>query len=188
MNFIRLEYLLRYKNIFVLSTGRCGSTAFAKACSHFLNYSVGHETRTRFLGVNRFKYPNYHIEVDNRLSWLLGRLDINFGADAYYVHLTRNSKDTAKSYSKRKLGIMQAYQGGGIIMHCREKDQLLIAKDYVETVTANIENFLINKKNKMSFKLENFRHDFPQFCSQVKAEVDMERASLEFCVMHNSSE
>jgi len=77
-----------YTNIFVLSTGRCGSTTFYKACSHFSNYTSGHETLSSKLGIQRFAYPAFHIESDNRLSWLLGRLDTEYGNSAFYVHLT----------------------------------------------------------------------------------------------------
>jgi hypothetical protein len=71
---------MRYRNIFVLCTGRCGSTTFIKAAGHIRNYSAAHESRTEELGHARFAYPNFHIEADNRLSWLLGRVDTLFGA------------------------------------------------------------------------------------------------------------
>lgn len=125
--------------------------------------------------------------MDNRLSWLLGRLEKKFGEEAYYVHLTRNSSDTAKSYAKRNFGIMQAYQGTGIIMHCKEENQLKIARDYIDTVNSNIENFLLNKKNKMNFKLEDFEDHFYQFFSEIGAEGDFEGALVEFKIMYNAS-
>lgn len=81
---------LKYPNVFVLCTGRCGSVTFAQAASHVTNASVGHETRSHMVGAARMAYPIGHIEVDNRLSWTLGRLDQAFGRDAFYVHLLRN--------------------------------------------------------------------------------------------------
>jgi hypothetical protein len=66
-----------FRNIFLLCTGRCGSSTFIKAASHIINYSAGHETQTQHLGQKRFDYANHHIEADNRLSWLLGRLEKN---------------------------------------------------------------------------------------------------------------
>ncbi len=62
-------------NVFVLGTGRCGTTTFMKACRHVTNCTSGHETRVNHVGPERLSYPSNHIEADNRLSWFLGRLD-----------------------------------------------------------------------------------------------------------------
>jgi hypothetical protein len=177
-----------FSNVFILSTGRCGSTTFAKACEHFSNYSSGHETRSHLLGSSRFSYPSFHIESDNRLSWLLGRLDEEFGDTAFYVHLTRNVSDTARSFAKRRGGIMAAYQGSGIIMGCKEDDQYKIACDYIDTVTRNITLFLSNKSHKMNFRLEHAKEDFIRFCLQVDAQGDIQESLQEFDVAHNASE
>ena len=176
-----------YSNIFILSTGRCGSTTFHKACSHFTNYTSGHETRSSKLGIDRFSYPSFHIESDNRLSWLLGRLDREYGDSAFYVHLTRNTDDTAASFAKRKGGIMAAYQGMGIIMGCKETDQRLIAKDYIDTVNENIKLFLSDKTNKMNFRLERAEQDFTQFCLAISAQGNLQDALGEFSIAHNAS-
>ena len=178
---------MTYSNVFILCTGRCGSTSFVKACSHFYNYTAGHETRSHMIGNKRLMYPKNHIECDNRLSWLLGRLDQDFGNNPFYVHLTRNISDTATSFAKRKGGIMSAYQGSGIIMGCKELDQLKIAKDYIHTANANIEQFLINKSNKMNIKLEDIANDFTEFYERINADGDIEKSLKEFEFNHNSS-
>jgi len=176
-----------YPNIFVLSTGRCGSTTFFKACSHFTNYSSGHETLSSQLGIDRFSYPSFHIESDNRLSWLLGRLDREYGNSAFYVHLTRDVERTAASFAKRKVGIMNAYQGMGIIMGCKETDQLKIARDYIDTVDTNIKLFLSDKTHKMNFRLERAKEDFTRFILSVNAQGNLQEALNEFDVAHNAS-
>ena len=131
-------------NIFILNTGRCGSSTFIKACKHIKNYSAGHETRLTNTGAERLAYPENHIEADNRLSWFLGRLDKKYGDTAFYVHLRRNSNDTAISFAKRiDFGILEAYEKG-ILMH--EQHILAaeeIANDYIETVESNIALFLL---------------------------------------------
>ena len=96
-------------NIFVLSTGRCGSTTLYNFCKHITNYSSGHESRDNL----NFSYNNNHIEIDNRLSWFLGRLDSKYGDKAFYVHLMRDDKKVAASYEKRfyyKRGISIGYK------------------------------------------------------------------------------
>lgn len=177
-------------NIFVLCTGRCGSNTFIKACGHISNYSSAHESRTRLLGDDRLKYPDNHIEADNRLSWLLGRLDRTYGDNAFYVHLKRNVYDTAASVVKHyDVGIIKAYRGKGIIMGLPEStDPMSVALDYCDTVNSNIEVFLKDKSKKMEFLLESAKQDFPVFCDRIAADVNMDRALLEFNVRYHATE
>ena len=176
-------------NIFFLCTGRCGSTTIIKACSHISNFSAAHESRTNLLSSNRFEYPTQHIEADNRLSWLLGRLNIAYGDNAYYVHLKRDTHKTAESFVKRyQGGIMKAYRGSGIIMGLSENaDPLSVAIDYCETVNTNIDLFLKDKTHVMRMDLEQIKEAFPAFCSWIGADVNMEEALLEFEIKHNAS-
>ena len=85
---------------FVLSTGRCGSTTFAKACEYMSNFTSGHETRWGLHGPERFAFADNHVEVDNRLSWHLGELGHRY-PDALFVHLKRDPNAVALSYSRR---------------------------------------------------------------------------------------
>lgn len=177
-------------NVFVLCTGRCGSTTFARACEHIDNYSSSHESLTEFLGSKRFDYPKNHIEIDNRLSWLLGRLDKAYGDNAYYVHLTRDLGKTCESLVKRiNQGIMRAYKTPGILLKMdKSTDPYKIAEDFCLTVNENIKHFLKDKSNKMNFSLENAKPDFKQFCNNIKADVNIDLALSEFDIKHNASE
>lgn len=65
-------------NIFILSTGRCGSTTFIQSCQHITNFSSAHESNIHKIGTDRIVYPQNHIESDNRLSWFLGRLEEHY--------------------------------------------------------------------------------------------------------------
>ena len=106
-------------NVFILCTMRCGSTTFIEACRHISNFTSSHESRTRLVGPQRLAYPEHHIEADNRLSWMLGRLDKTFGDDAIYVHLQRDPTATANSLLNRYgSGMMRAY-ATGILMRPR---------------------------------------------------------------------
>ena len=74
-----------------------------------------------------------HIEADNRLSWLLGRLENTFGNDAFYVHLNRNIEDTIASFSKRiDFGIMKAYEQGILMHDNRMALPSDVARDYID--------------------------------------------------------
>lgn len=181
----------KWKNVFVLCTGRCGSTTFVRAAAHAKNFSAGHETRTHLTGAKRFDYPLNHIEADNRLSWLLGRLDQKYGAEAFYVHLTRDPEAVAASLVKRAdMGIMRAYRKD-ILMRAgsRNKDAKLqdFALDYVDTVTENIRLFLRDKPASMQVCLETAKQDFAAFWDRVGADGSIADALLEWQIRYNRS-
>lgn len=171
----------------MLCTGRSGSTSFYRACRHITNYTSGHELNTSELGEERFAYPDRHIEIDNRLSWLLGRLDTVFGDRAFYVHLIREEHATAQSFDKRWSGrysIIRAYAEGVL----RRKDQgEHLCVDYYRTVNQNISLFLKDKSQKMTVQLEETADHFPIFWERIGAEGDLGAALREFEVKHNRS-
>jgi hypothetical protein len=177
-------------NVFVLNTGRCGSTTFIKACNHITNFSCAHESRAGILGEEHFDYPENHIEADNRLSWLLGRLERAYGDDAIYVHLKRNENDTAHSFTLRyQAGIIKAYRAPGILMGLPEEtDHMSVCLDYCDTVNSNIELFLKNKTRKMQINLEDIDRDFVSFWKFIGAEGDINAALAEFTKRYNASQ
>jgi hypothetical protein len=124
-------------NVFVLCTGRCGSVTFSKACGHITNFTSGHESRRKVWGAARFAYSDNHIETDNRLAWLLGRLDAAHGRDARYVWLTRNEDDVVESFVRKDADagigqIVTAYHEG--IIGALHATNVRIDQD-AETVT-----------------------------------------------------
>ena len=176
-------------NVFVLCTGRCGSTTLIKACSHISNFTAAHESRSSRLGDERLAYADRHIEADNRLSWLLGRLDRAYGDDAYYVHLTRDVRKVAASFVKRyQQGIIKAYRGDGIILGVPEdSDPTRVALDDCDTVDSNIRALLKDKSHRMDFRLEQWQNDFAAFGTWIGADLDLEAAMAEFRIRHNES-
>lgn len=175
-------------NIFILNTGRCGSTTFIRACQHIENYTASHESRSALTGKQRLTYPDNHIEADNRLSWFLGKLDQEYGDNALYVHLTRDRAATARSFALRKdYGIMKAYKEGILQGGTEQQSALDVALDYIDTVEANISLFLKDKTNKMTFKLESARDDFDKFWKLIGAEGNFENALAEWEVHYNAS-
>ncbi len=179
-------------NVFVLSTGRTGSLSLERACRHISNFTVSHESKCQETGTDRVRFPSNHIEIDNRLSWYLGRLHDNYGDKAFYVHMTRNRDDTAKSYLKRwnrETGIVRAYAYG---IQKRQEHEIdnpkEICLDYVDCVNENIEVFLENKSHKMTFSLENGEQDFRKFWQFIGAEGNLEAAIREFNQRHNDAQ
>ena len=136
----------------------------------------------------RLNYPPNHIEVDNRLSWFLGKLDKKYGNEAIYVHLKRNREAVAASYNKRwdSYGnIMPAYTRAIILQEFDAKG-LDFCLDFIDTVNSNIELFLKDKTQKMPFQLENALDDFPVFWKKIGAAGDFVKAMQEWETAYNT--
>lgn len=177
--------------VFVLGTGRCGTTTFAQACTHLSNYTAGHETRIDHIGESRFSYPDDHIEADNRLAWFLGSLAERFDrTDVFYVHLRRNPEDVVRSLRGRWKGnvsIMRAFGYDITSGSANVADPDAIARFYINTVTANIEEFLRDRQS-MTVWLEEVHHTFPQFLDHISAEGDIDAAIREWSVAHHAQQ
>jgi hypothetical protein len=151
------------------------------------SHTSGHETRIRLLGDDRLAYPDDHIEADNRLSWLLGRLQDRFGDEGYYVHLRRDEVETARSYVARyRKGIMLAYRTA-IIVQPKNADRLDVALDYVRTVERNVAAFLRDKPHVMEVRLEHAKEDFRGFWEWIGAEGDLDAALAEWDVRYDAT-
>lgn len=179
-------------NVFILCTGRCGSTTFIEACRGIENYTSGHETKAQCLGEERFSYSSNHIEADNRLSWFLGGLGKRFGDDAFYVHLIRDRDATAQSFNQRwqlSGSIIQHYRTGLLMRTNREDttNRMAYCYDYYDKVNENITQFLANKPNTLRIEMENWEETFPLFWEAIGARGDLERALLTLVKVHNAS-
>lgn len=171
-------------NVFVLCTGRCGSVTFSKAAAHATNFTAGHETRSHLLGQEHFAYPANHIEVDNRLSWFLGRLHAAF-PDAYYVHLVRNRQAVARSFMLRYgRGIIGGYANSILMTLPADAPKLDVCLDYVHTVTENIWQFLRDRPH-MVIDIDRAKHGFVEFWQTIGAHGDLEAALAEFDIFYN---
>lgn len=176
-------------NIFVLCTGRCGSTTFTKACQHATNVTAGHETRSSATGKQRLAYPANHIETDNRLAFIIGRLEQEWGTNARYVHLYRDPEETAQSYAKRitrRAGIVRAWHSGFLMRGDKSPKPVELARDLVTSMTANIELFL-RDKDFVEVRLEHAAIDFERFWQWAGLEGDLHAALSEWDVRHNAS-
>ncbi|MEQ6166539.1 hypothetical protein AAOE16_05040 [Ekhidna sp. MALMAid0563] len=173
-------------NVFVLTTGRSGSAAFINACKFISNYTSGHESNSRILTAEKFKYSTNHIEADNRLIWFLGSLDKAFGNEALYVNLVRNKKETVNSLKKRILSntsIIRSFASGILktpyqTLDDTEIDQ--VTNLYYDTVYDNIALFLKDKDNCITVHLESINEDFKKFWDEINAEGDLQAALNSF--------
>jgi hypothetical protein len=105
------------------------------------------------------------------------------------VHLTRDPDAIARSYNKRwhiEAGIIPAYRAG-VLMFPRAKP-IQICREYVETVTANIRTFLLDKTNVLDMALETMTDDFPRFWEWIGATGDFDAAMREWSIKRNLNE
>lgn len=170
--------------VFVLSTGRCGSMTFARACSHATNFTAAHESGLRD---RHFRYPENHIEVDNRLSWMLGRLGEQYPY-AEWVHLRRDH-GVAESYAKRwnrYRSLVRAVGENIMRFPCEQSSAPEAARALVDIAEANIREFL-SRRSYVTVRLEHIRSDFPAFWRDIKAEGDLDAALAEFGTRWNAS-
>lgn len=190
-------------NVFVLCTGRCGSTSFFEACRHAKNYSASHEDKRSILGRPRFEYPENHIAVDYRLSWMLGRLDLAYGKNAFYVHLLRDPQKVAQSFARmaqierssstvidkfdlpNRLNRMGAPVWAHMHVQAQKTFPLdLVAEDMVRSINSDIKLFLKDKQW-TSVQVETVEEDFPKFWGKIGAQGDLAIAMNEWRVIHN---
>jgi hypothetical protein len=174
-----------FSNVFVLCTGRCGSQTFVRACEHFVNYTAGHETRSREIGAARLDYPKGHIEADNRLAWFLGRLEQRYGDEAFYVHLKRAPEKVAESYDQRWDQRFSLISGYNRSLLMRTDFNRGVALDMVDTITANIEAFLKSKSHIIEIDIDAPQDGFHAFAQRIGAQGDISVALEEFKVAHN---
>ncbi len=179
---------MKYDNVFVLNTGRCGSVTFSKSCGFISNYTTGHETNISRYGNDRLSYPASHIEIDNRLSWFLGRLDAIYGTNAFYVHLVRDRQAVISSFMRRSdFGIFNAYQNGVYLGLDDQRDLQKLAGDYVDTVNDNISLFLKDKPGYMLINIESASNKLEEFWSRIGAIGDMSAAEDALKHAYNAS-
>lgn len=188
-------------NVFVLCTGRCGSTAFFQACRHMTNFTTSHEDKRSVLGKARFSYPEDHIAVDYRLAWMLGRLDVAHGQKAFYVHLMRDPVATAASFARMAQIRREATSdlpewlntmGAPVWAHMHVQAQKifpleLVAEDMVRSINSDIKMFLKDKQW-MPVRLEHIEEDFPEFWGKIGAEGNLDSAMIEWRAKHNDIE
>lgn len=181
-------------NVFVLSTGRCGSKTFAKACSHITNFSAGHESNTGRIGPGRFEYPQWHIETDNRLSWMLGDMEQRYGKAAFYVHLRRSESAVAESYNRRwrhPESLVLNFARGILSLRDRrltEVERRQASEMLCTTVNNNISSFLRDKEQKLEIQMESWEETLPVFWEKIGAKGDITLALQELRNVTNTSQ
>ena len=166
--------------VFVVGTGRCGSVTFARAAAHMTNYSVAHESPIN----PNLDFPDRHIEVSPRLTWVLPILVDRHIADTFYVHLRRRRTEVVDSWLRRGRnrgpGIWERLVCGTIPGDYRRTCELCYS-----AMTRIIEQSLADR-NHMTMWLHEIRKSWGEFWRTIGAEGDYHRSLAEWNVQHNA--
>ena len=151
--------------VFVLCTGRSGSTTFIKACRHIENFTSAHESSAGTVGPEKLNFPDCHIEADNHLVWFSGLLEKRLQPDeTLYIHLKRDLALVANSYIERwdfptREMSIRAFAYGQLQRRTRwpKSKRLEVAQFFVKTVNGNIEAFLERQERTLTIELSNIQ-------------------------------
>lgn len=190
--------------IFVLTTGRSGSTTLYNACKQLKGFTVGHESKKKVIGWDRLEYSENHIEIDNRLSFFLGSLWLRYANDenVKFVYLERDLNPTAESFLRRwrlPHSIVRTWAEGVFCQLIKPKSETaeIAAFRYVLATQANIKLFLFNIELNRQYQtsLEDWhskeeRERLYRFITGLKMETlpeDYARFSIELSKPRNTS-
>ena len=153
-----------------------------------------HESRGGKLGEERFAYPQFHIEADNRLCWFLGPLSDRFSEkEVLYVHLKRDFETTVDSFLHRlqnstyRSSIINAF-AHGVLMKPGDwtpEEEIEVVRLFVSTIHSNIELFLA-ARNSITVELEDGGSSFDLFLDEISAEGDLAMTRNTWQKIHNA--
>lgn len=177
---------------FILGAGRCGTLTIAEAFRHATNYTVGHESRWYLDPNQRWAYPDQHIEVDNRLAWMVGTLHKRY-PDATYAHLVRDAEANADSLARvlwprpgrnSRGKLMSGIQG--ILGRSARGDHeaLDYARNHVELTNDNA-RLLLATHGGITIRIESPHAAFRALWGQLRCEGDLDAALAELDVRHH---
>ena len=163
--------------VFVVGTGRCGTSTFYQACRHITNYTSGHESAA---GAFDLDYSDQHIEVAAPLYPHIGYL-IEKYPDSKWIHLIRGRESCVLSLA------LQTEALNHWAKHWRQtsvSDYLKVAGIYYDHVNAGIRQFLRNQ-SQMIVRLEAAVDKWEQFWKFIAAEGDFEKSKAEWNRKYN---
>lgn len=159
------------KYVFVISTGRTATTAFAAASSFLPGFTAKHESRVSQPFSTRLDFAPNHIEADNRLIFYLAQIEEKFGDDAYYVFLKRDPAAIVKSYARRwhlTVSIVRAWTHGiRMIPRIEEADIEDCCQDFVSYADSTLSLFLARQRHVMMFDTADAANEFIRFSKWI---------------------
>lgn len=165
-------------NVFVVGTGRCGTTTFSKACSHATNMTSCHEgaAGTPYSLI----YSSDHIEIDPPLSFWVPELRRIYPG-CKFVHLVREPRGCVASMVRNDPEICKWF--GRMVYHSEETTELQGAIALYRVV-----NDLIYGDDVLRVKLETIREQWQEVWDWMGCEGDFNASLQEWEIRHNASQ
>lgn len=166
--------------VFVVGTGRCGTSTFYQACRHIENYTAGHETAARTWTI--YPYPDKHIEVAGHLSMLMGRVIYAYPG-SFWVHLIRRKEACVRSLASQSQAPLDSFARHWFQVF--QLDPLKAAIGFYDCVNANIRTML-NGVEHMTIQTEWAKDKWSEFWERIGAEGDYDASVAEWDRKYNA--
>lgn len=177
------------RNVFILSTGRTATTAFASAAGLLPGFSAAHESRVMEPFATRIDYAPNHIEADNRLIFFLPQLEEKFGDTAYYVYLQRDPELIAQSYARRwhlTVSVVRAWTHGMRMKpRVRRTEIESCCRDFVDYADSTLSLFLARQRNVMLYDIADAENEFLRFSRWLGVDRPPQAALDQWKKRHN---
>lgn len=164
-------------NIFVVGTGHCGTTTFAKACRFATNRKVSHESASG--GIYTFEYPEDHIEVDAPLAFWVPRLR-SFYRGCRFVHLVRDKKPCIESLARNEALVCQWF--GHMLYHFPEATPLDGALALYSVINESLRG-----EDVLQVRLEEIKIRWHEVWAWMGCEGDFARSLAEWDIKYHAS-
>lgn len=172
--------------IFVVGTGRCGTSTFYHAAKHATNYHVGHESRAGRREPNDYIYPDQTLEISCHLSFAVPLLyERNGFHDVKIVHLVRERRPCIESLARVKDALQSLAFG---IQQCKPKsdtEHLAWAEWWYDLVNENIS---ATAWHPFEFQMEAAEDFWPDFWMWAGCEGDFDASMEEWRRKYNAGE
>lgn len=172
--------------VFVVGTGRCGTSTFYQACKHITNYTVGHETKKGPSKIGDWEFPDNHIEISSNLTIALPHL-IRTYPEAKFVRLKRNKQDCIKSLAECVPESMVMFAKQWWYLY----DIDLISLDYLKVASTFYDwceelYQMVLPIGSLFYDIEKMEQNFAKFCLTIEATGKLADGTSEFKKKYNS--
>lgn len=172
--------------VFVVGTGRCGTSTFFHACLHIRNYGTGHESKRGVNQIGNWSFPDDHIEIASNLTIGLNQLRGKY-PEALWVRLKRNREDCIKSLAEQSSDAMLDFAHQWWYLDMTEAvDNIEVASQFYDFCEDFYQNCL--PADALFFDLEHIKEHWIMFWNQTKADGDYLASLQEWDRQYNAAD
>lgn len=171
--------------IFVVGTGRCGTSTFYHACRHATNYTVGHESRAG--RINDYCYHDNYIEVSSHLAFAVPLL-MERNQGCRFVHIIRSKAACVASMAETREAI-KAFAFGISEGNPRHGSEYLEWAAWLyDLINANITATVQTAWNAFLFHMDYADREWEECWRFMGCEGDFEASLAEWRWKYNAGE